>query len=76
MAEYTAGRFVLADTDSRGARDMIGLTQQVKFMREGMERAGHTPGLILLVVADDERKGVVERLKTVLEPAGSREQSS
>jgi hypothetical protein len=66
---FTAGRYVLADTDAEGARDPIGLTQQVKFMRDGMERAlgGRRPGLILLVVDDDERHAAVARLKAALE---------
>jgi hypothetical protein len=59
----------MADTDCYGARDMIGLTQQVKLMRDGMETAGHPPGLILLVVADGERKAVVDRIRAALEPS-------
>ena len=68
--DYTPGRFVLADTDAEGARDPIGLTQQVKFMREGLKRAGHDPALILVVVADAERKAAVERIHGVLEQKG------
>lgn len=66
---FTAGRYVIADTDARGARDPIGLTSQVKLMREGMERAlgGRPPGLILVVVDDDERDAAVTRLKAALE---------
>lgn len=67
---FTAGRFALADTDAEGARDVIGLTSQVRFMREGMETAiGSRPGLILIVVDDAERKAAVARILSVLEPS-------
>lgn len=64
---FTGGRYTLADTDAEGARDVIGLTSQVKLMREGMQTAGHEPGLILVVVADAERKAAVARILKALD---------
>lgn len=67
---FTDGRYALADTDAQGARDIIGLTSQVKFMREGLERAiGSRPGLILVVVQDDQRKAAVARILAALDGA-------
>lgn len=66
--QFTAGRYVLADTDAAGARDVIELTAQVKFMREGMETViGSRPGLILVVVDDAERKAAVGRILKALD---------
>lgn len=67
MADFVDGRYVLADTDARGARDVIGLTSQVKFMREGFQTRGHDPALILIVVAEPERKAAVARILTALD---------
>lgn len=63
---FTDGRYALADTDAKGARDVIGLTSQVKFMREGLQTAGYEPGLILIVVDDEERKAAVARILNAL----------
>jgi hypothetical protein len=68
---FTPGRFVLADTDEVGARDPIGLTSQVKYMRGGMEKAGATPGLILIVVDEPERKAAVRLILNALDGSGN-----
>jgi len=54
MADYTPGRFVVSWIGAEGARDPIALTSQVKMMRDGFERLGHKPALLLIVVADGE----------------------
>ena len=66
---YTPGRFVIAWTSATGARDPIALTSQVKTMRLGFERAGHTPALVLIVVADGEIDAAVDRITEALDVA-------
>lgn len=69
---FTNGRYMLADTDAAGARDVIELTAQVKFMRERMETSiGSRPGLILVVVHDAERKAAVARILRALDEGAS-----
>lgn len=68
ISEFTPGRYVLADTDAAGARDVIELTAQVRYMREGMETSiGSRPGLILIVVDDAQRKAAVGRILKALD---------
>lgn len=69
MAEFTPGRFVMAGTDAVGARDGAGLLAQCKYMRRGLEKLGHRPALILLIVDEPELAAAQERIKAALEPA-------
>jgi hypothetical protein len=64
---YTPGRYILADTDAYGMRDMPGLTAQVKLMRETFE-AGieKQPGLIIIAVDDSERNSAKGRVLNAL----------
>jgi hypothetical protein len=64
---YTPGRFAIALADALGTRDPIALRFHAKTLREGMERVGHTPALMLIVVADDEREAAVDLIRTTLE---------
>lgn len=65
---YTPGRYILADTDAYGMRDMPGLTAQVRLMRETFE-AGieKPPGLIIIAVDDSERESAKERILSALD---------
>jgi hypothetical protein len=68
MADFVPGRFVMADTNSEGLRDPIGMVEQVKMMRVSMEEVLHKPvGLILIVVQEDQRQSAVEKIHEVLE---------
>lgn len=67
FAEFTPGRYVISWIGAKGARDPIGLTSQVKVMREGLKEAGHTAALVLIVVADDEQDAAVERITKALD---------
>jgi hypothetical protein len=67
VADFPPGRFVIASTDAAGARDMAGLTSQVKYMRNGLKRAGHEPALILVVVADGEQSSATDLIKAALD---------
>lgn len=67
MSGFTAGRYVVSWIGADGARDPILLTSQVKTMRDGFERLGHKPALILLVVADGEQDEAVERISGCLD---------
>lgn len=64
---YTPGRFVVSWVGHPGARDPFALTAQVKAMREGFERAGRTPALMLVVVEDAELEAAVEILTAALD---------
>ena len=67
---FSRDTYVIADTNAAGARDPFMLTSQVKFMREGFEKAGHgRPALILLVVKDGEQKAAVDLIRGVLDSA-------
>jgi len=66
-ASYTPGRYVVSWIDANGARDPITLVSQVKEMRDGFERAGHKPALVLLVVADGEQDAAVDRVTAALD---------
>lgn len=70
---FTDGRYTLADTDSRGTRDPIALTSQVKLMRTGYRYGDHEPALILVMVADPERAAAVDRIRTALGDSSSRD---
>lgn len=64
MADLTLDTFVVSSTDAVGARDPIALTQQVKIMRDGFEKAGHgAPGLILIVVKNNEVQAAVDIIR-------------
>lgn len=65
-ANFTAGRYVVSWTDGAGARDPIMLTAQVKAMRDGFERAGHRPALLLVVVADGEQDAAAALIEAAL----------
>lgn len=67
---FTPGRFVVSWCDAADARDPIALTSQVKTMRDGFERAGHRPALVLLVVADGEQDAAVELITLALDAHG------
>lgn len=69
MSDFSYGTYVVAATDARGARDGIGLTSQVKFMRDGLERCGHKPALVLLVVKDGEQDAAMDLIRAALDPA-------
>ncbi len=71
---FSRDTYVIADTNAAGARDPFMLTSQVKFMREGFEKAGHgRPALILLVVKDGEEHAAVDLIRGVLDsPTGGR----
>ncbi len=64
---YTAGRYVVSWVGAAGARDPIALTSQVKVMRDGFVRSGHTPALMLVVVDDDELDAAVELVQQALD---------
>lgn len=64
---FTPGRFVISWCNAVDARDPILLTSQVKTMRDGFERAGHRPALLLLVVADGEQEAAVELVTRALD---------
>lgn len=68
MTDFTPGRFVVSWCDAQTARDPIALTSQVKALRDGLERSGHTPALILLVVADGEQDAATDRIIAALQP--------
>lgn len=63
---YTPGRYVVSWVGAEGARDPIALTSQVKAMRDGFERLGHKPALLLIVVADGEQDAAVALLEEAL----------
>lgn len=63
---YTPGRYVVSWTDADGARDPIALTSQVKAMRDGFERLGHRPALLLIVVAEGEQDAAVQLIEEAL----------
>ncbi len=63
---YTPGRFAVSWIDAQGARDPIALTSQVEMMRQGFERAGYRPALLLVVVADGEQDAAVDLLTKAL----------
>jgi hypothetical protein len=64
---YEPGRFVVSWVGAKGARDPFMLTSQVKVMREGFERLGHKPALMLIVVADPELEAAVEIVSKALD---------
>jgi hypothetical protein len=64
---FTPGRFVVSWVGAAGAKDPFALTHQVKVMREGFERQGITPALVLLVVDDSELDTAVEIISTALD---------
>lgn len=66
-APFSPGRYVLSWCDAKTARDPIGLTSQVKMLREGLANAGHTAALLLIVVADGEQDEAVKRIVTALD---------
>ena len=70
---YTPGRYVVAWVPADGARDPIALTSQVKLMREGFERSGHKPALILIVVTDGEEDAAVDLVTQALEAERAQE---
>lgn len=65
--EYEPGRFVVSWVGADGARDPIMLTSQVKVMRDGFERLGHRPALMLIVVADEELDSAVAKVQAALD---------
>ncbi len=68
--EITPGRYVLAETDAAGARDPIGLLEQVAVMREMYsDGIGEAPALVLLVVDTADRAEVVRRITSALDSA-------
>lgn len=64
---YTPGRFVVSWVGADGARDPIALTFQVKVMRDGFERLGFAPALLLIVVADAEVYEAAELVRQALD---------
>lgn len=63
---FTAGKFVVSDTDAKGARDPIALVSQVKAMRTAYRWATGA-GLILVAVESNERDEAVRRITAALE---------
>jgi hypothetical protein len=59
----------MAGTDAIGARDGAGLLAQCKYMRRGMEKVGHRPALILVVVDEPELEAAERRIQVALEPS-------
>lgn len=70
---FTDETWAAAAVGASGARDPVMLTSQVKFMREGFEKAGHgRPALILLVVKDGEEDAAIARISDALNGVGRR----
>ncbi len=67
MNTFTSDTWACSTTDAVGARDPIGLTSQVRYLREGFEQAGHgRPALLLVVVKDGEQNAAMDLIRDAL----------